>query len=71
VYIQLSSKYEEDWPWFRWFLAMVALLALLALALAQLTNEAILSHPKLVMARIDLLELIEGPSCPLEAFQAT
>jgi hypothetical protein len=32
VYIQLSSKYEEDWPWFRWFLAM---LAILALALAQ------------------------------------
>jgi hypothetical protein len=55
VYIQLSSKYEEDWPWFRWFLAMVALLALLALALAP--NEAILSHPKLAMARIDLLEL--------------
>jgi hypothetical protein len=56
VYIQLSSKYEEDWPWFRWFLAMVALLAL-ALALTK-PSEAILSHPKLVMARIDLIELI-------------
>jgi hypothetical protein len=32
------------------------MVALLALALA--TNEAILSHPKLVMARIDLIELI-------------
>jgi hypothetical protein len=36
-------------------------------------NEAILSHPKLALARIDLIELIEliwPPFCPLEAFQA-
>jgi hypothetical protein len=47
------------------------MVALLALALALATNEAILSHPKLAMARIDLLELNWPPSCPLEAFQAT
>jgi hypothetical protein len=50
---------------------MVALLAL-ALALTK-PFEAIRSHPKLALPRIDLIELIEliwPPFCPLEAFQA-
>jgi hypothetical protein len=56
VYIQLSSKYEEDWPWFGWFLAMVAILAL-ALALTK-PNKPTEAIQKLAMARIDLIELI-------------
>jgi hypothetical protein len=47
-------------------------MAMLALALALTrSNEAIRSHPKLAMARIDLIELNWPPFCPLEAFQAS